>query len=134
MRTKEEIVKAIIEYFEANGDIFNDCINELDDWNGYLGDDRMYPMEEFDDFFHNDNPMRLMYIAFYGNFNPNHNYFYFNGYGNLMSSDYLDYSDRLDKYFVDDLLENRGRVYSIDDNDELSALFDELEAEEDGEE
>ena len=41
-RTAEEITTDIIEYFEKNGDIFTDCIEELDSNNGYLGHSRYY--------------------------------------------------------------------------------------------
>lgn len=36
-------------YFEENEEIFNACIEELDSYNGYLGDDRYYPMDELDE-------------------------------------------------------------------------------------
>ena len=127
MRTKEEIVNAIIEYFKDNEDIFNECIGELDWWNGYLGDDKMYPMDELDELLFHFKPLDLLRLAFNGDFNPNGEYFYFNGYGNLMSSWELDYSDHCDEYFVEALLENRAHIDAIVDNEELSALFDELE-------
>ena len=63
----------------------------------------------------------------YGEFNPNRYYFYFNGYGNLVSSDYKDYTHKLDEYFINDLLENRSYIDSIKNDEELTALFDELE-------
>lgn len=30
----------IIAWFKENEEVFNDCIEELDSYNGYLGDDR----------------------------------------------------------------------------------------------
>ena len=33
-RTPEDITADIIEYFENNEDIFNDCMEELDSYNG----------------------------------------------------------------------------------------------------
>ena len=47
----------------------------------------------------------------HGAFCPNREYFYYNGYGNLVSTDYKDYSDRLDEYFIEQLYENRGRLH-----------------------
>lgn len=52
-------------------------------------------------------------------------------YGNLVSSDYKDYSDYLDDYFIDSLLENRSYL-NIDTD--IAALLDELENAEQGEE
>ena len=63
----------------------------------------------------------------YGMFNPNRNYFYFNGYGNLVSSDYKDYSDKLDEYAIEEMSENRNYIDSIENDNILSGLFDELE-------
>ncbi|MBP3447776.1 MAG: hypothetical protein J6K51_02005 [Clostridia bacterium] len=58
----------------------------------------------------------------------NRDYFYYNGYGNLVSSDYKDYSTHLDNYAVEAMSENRSYIDSIDNDEELTALFDELEA------
>ena len=144
-RTTEEITADIIEYFENNEDIFNDCIEELDNYNGYLSDDRYYSMDELDELHNGIEPIELLRRAFfgydeetyttdrdgsktYGAFNPNRDYFRYNGYGNLVSAYYKDYSGQLDKYAVESMSENRHYVDTIDDNEELSALFDELEA------
>lgn len=144
---KQQTIEKIIEFFEENEDIFNDCIEELDGYNGYLGDDRYYDMEMLNEFYNGTEPTEILYRAFYGrddenwyvdssgnkiygSFNPNRNYFYYNGYGNLVSCDYKDYSDKLDEYFIEQLQENRNNIYAIDDNEELAELFDELEQEE----
>ena len=144
-RTTEEITDDIIEYFENNEDIFNDCMEELDSYNGYLGDDRYYLMDELDELHNGTEPSELLRRAFYGYdeetyttdrdgnktfgaFNPNRDYFRYNGYGNLVSADYKDYTGMLDKYAVESMSENRNYIDSIDDNEDLTALFDELEA------
>lgn len=141
---REQTIKKILEYFESNEEIFNQCIEELDSDNGFLGDDRYYEMEMLKDFYHGIDPIELLQRAYfgrdddnwhtdsrgekvYGAFNPNRDYFYHNGYGNLVSSDYKDYSAHLDEWTIDDMLENRQHIDSIDNNTELSALFDELE-------
>lgn len=137
----------IIEYFKKNEDVFNSCIEELDSYNGYLGDDRYYLMEELDEFYMNTPVMEMLFRVFYGHddddyttdesgekhyseFNPNRTHFHYNGYGNLVSSDYKDYSDHLDHYAIDEMKDYRSHINSIDDDPELSELFDELEQEE----
>lgn len=144
-RTPEEVTAAIIEYFEKNGDIFTDCIEELDSYNGYLGDDRYYSMDELDEFYRDSDPLEILRRAYYGRdddtwttdsngdrtygeFNPNREYFYYNGYGNLVSSDYKDYSALLDNWTIEAMSENRCYIDGIDESEELTALFDELEA------
>ena len=143
-RTKEIVIADIIQYFKENEDIFNDCMEELDGYNGYLGDDRYYYMEDLSEFYHGQDPIEILTRAFYGHdddtwetdrngnkiygeFNPNRDYFYYNGYGNLVSSDYKDYSDKLDHWAIEEMSNNRRYIYSIGDDEELAALFDELE-------
>ena len=143
-RTKEAIIADIIQYFNENEGVFNDCMEELDSYNGYLGDDRYYDMEELNDLYSGQEPQEILFRDFYGfdadtwttdssgnkeygAFNPNRNYFYFNGYDNLVSSDYKDYSDKLDGYAIEEMSENRNYIDSIENDDILSGLFDELE-------
>ena len=143
-RTKEQITNAIITYFENNEDIFNDCIEELDSYNGYLNDDRYYTMDMLNEFYQSTEPTELLYRVFYGydedsyttdsngnrthsEFNPNREYFRFNGYGNLVSANYKDYSAHLDSYAIESMSENRQYIDSIENDEELIALFDELE-------
>lgn len=146
-RTPEEITADIITYFENNEDVFNDCLEELDSYNGYLGDYRYYSMDELDEFYRDSDPLEILRRAYYGRdddtwttdsngnktygeFNPNRDYFYYNGYGNLVSSDYKDYSAHLDHYAIEAMSENRSYIDTIADDDELTALFDELEQDE----
>ena len=42
MENKKEL---LMELFENDVDLFNSTIEELDGYNGYLGDDRYYEME-----------------------------------------------------------------------------------------
>ncbi len=142
---KTEITNRIINYFREHEETYIEAIEELDSYNGYLGDDRYYNMDELDELYRGTEPTEILYRAFYGHnddcwytdssgnkiygaFNPNRAYFYFNGYGNLVSTDYKDYSDKLDEYLIESMSENRYYINAIDDDDELSTLFDELEA------
>ncbi len=141
---ENKTIEKIITYFEENEDIFNSCIEELDSYNGYLGDNRYYEMEFINEFYDSTKPLELLERAYfgrdddnwttdnngnktYGEFNPNREYFYYNGYGNLVSSDYKDYSAQLDHYVIEDMSENRKYIDTIEEYEKLSALFDELE-------
>ena len=143
-RTKKAIIADIIQYFKENEDVFNDCMEELDSCNGYLGDDRYYNMDEFDDLHSGTEPLEILRRAFYGYdedtyttdgsgnkiygaFNPSREYFRYNGYGNLVSAYYKDYSDKLDGYAIEAMSEDRNYIDSIENDDALSGLFDELE-------
>lgn len=147
---KENTIEKIIAYFEENEEIFNNCIEELDSYNGYLGDNRYYLMEDINEFYNNAEPLDLLQRAYfgrddtwttdasgnktYGEFNPNREYFYYNGYGNLVSSDYKDYSAHLGEYAIEEMIENRSYIDSIESDEILTALFDEVERGEDDEE
>lgn len=140
---KEKTIEKIINYFSENEEIFNACIEELDSYSGYLGDDRYYYMEDLNEFYNGVDPIELLNRAYFGHdadnwhtdahgdkiydaFNPNREYFTYNGYGNLISTNYKDYSDHLDAWAVIEMNDYRQYVDSIEDHDELSALFDEL--------
>lgn len=144
---KDTIIEKIIDFFKENEELFNSCIEELDGYNGFLGDNRYYPMEELNELYRDTKPLEMLYRVFYGRdddtwttdahgeksygeFNPNRDYFYYNGYGNLVSSDYKDYSAYLDHYAIEDMSNNRRWIDSIEDDEELSSLFDELEEDE----
>lgn len=135
----ETKIKALLEFFRENEDLFNETIEELDSYNGYLGDDRYYLMEELPEFYRDTDPIELLQRVFfggdlynyttdesgrirYGAFNPNRNYFTYNGYGNLLSTNYKDYSAHLDKWFITALMENADYLYL---NEEVAAKIQE---------
>lgn len=144
---RERVVEKIVEYFKENESVFNDCIEELDSYNSYLGDDRYYYMDELDELYSDVEPSEVLARAFYGYdaeswttdahgnrtheaFNPNREYFTFNGYGNLVSADYKDYSAYLDEFAVEEMANNRRWIDTIESYAELSELFDLLEEDE----
>lgn len=141
---KQKAVDAILDFFKENEDIFNECMEALDGWDGYLGDDRYFDMSELSEFYREADPIDLLNQAYFGynldswhedshgeriynSFNPNRDYFRYNGYGNLCSTDWKDYSDHLDNYAVEKMQKNRNHVDAINNNKELADLFDELE-------
>lgn len=133
---REEAVTKIREYFENNEEEFNEAIEELDGYNGYLGDDRYYDMVELDEFYHDTLPSELLMRVYYGHdeksgesseFCPNREYFRYNGYGNLVSADYKDYSDHLDDYFVEEYIDNIADMWNIPS--EVQEIIDAIEEE-----
>lgn len=143
-RRYSDIENDIISYFRDNEDIFNEAIEELDSYNGYLADDRYYAMDDLDEILSGNDAITLLQRAYFGHdedswhtdssgnkiydsFNPNREFFRFNGYGNLVSADYKDYSAFLDSYCIEAMQEHRNNIYSIDNCEELRRLFDELE-------
>lgn len=112
------LVNELLAYYKENTEEFVSDIEELDSWNGYLGGDKVIPMDELDDFYPEVEPSEILRRAFFGydepyaqfeirsSFNPNREYFYLNGYGNLVSTDERDYSGYLDEDFVKNIIDN----------------------------
>lgn len=131
----DAIINTIIEWFEENQEVFTDCIEELDNYNGYLGDERYYDMYDLEEFVNGGNVIDWLNRAYFGHdennadssFCPNRDYFRFNGYGNLISSDWKDYSDMLDVWAVKDMNDNRQYIDTIEQYSELAKMFDSLE-------
>ena len=69
----EEIVELHNRYCEAAG----------------YEDDRIYSMYELDEILEGRTPTDILLRGFYGDFRPQHDFFWFNGYGNLESADYI---------------------------------------------
>ena len=129
MNNKKE---ALLELFKNDSELFNDTIEELDNYNGYLGDDRYYDMDVLPEILNGIDAIDLLNRAYFGrddenwrtdahgdkiynSFNPNRVFFYFNGYGNLCSANFRDYSARLDDYFIDEIIENQNHLYLDDE-------------------
>lgn len=100
-------VERIKEYLEGLNDwdliaIWNECCGN---------DDCVYPMDELDEQLGRMSPSEILRASFYGDINPNDDYFKFNGRGNLAStntlSDWVDiedlarYIDETENYFGD---------------------------------
>lgn len=143
-RTAEEVINEIIDFFKENPITFNNCIEELDDYNGYLGDRRYFEMEDINEFFSDSEPIDILYRTYYGGdedsatitedgtkrygeFNPMRDFYYFNGYGNLISSDFKNYEDFIEPYTIEEMKKCRRVINNIYYNDKLTELFDELE-------
>lgn len=133
----------LLSYYKENTEDFNKDIEELDDWNGYLCDDRVIPMEELlDDYYQDVDPLTLLRRAFYGYdeddstlekkapFNPNRNYFYVNGLGNLVSTDQQDYSKYLGEDFVEEIIKSASDLTLSPGTQEI---IEDYEEENDGE-
>ena len=109
------------EILEGDTDAFVDACEELDNWNGFLGDTRCYDMDEIDEFF--SRPSELLDKM--DDFQYSDEYFYFTGYSNVSTTDdkYDHYSD---DFSVDDVLDALIENYShvdIYNNDTLDNLL-----------
>jgi hypothetical protein len=98
---------------------------EYNNENDYC-DDNIYYMDEFDEIFNGCTPWEIARTCFYsGKFCPANNYFWFNGYGNAESSDYI--TDKIDiDEIAEYIIDNNNSLY----NDKIQEILDEEETEE----
>lgn len=111
-------------------EISEEVMNDLYGLYGYeycadnCPDDCLYDMSEFDELMSGMTPSDLARCIFFGNFNPNHDYFYFNGYANLESWEWSVaeyYKDNIDEPYFLNYLEEHGYLdeYEVtEDEDE----------------
>lgn len=117
-------------------------------WNNYAEqanyqDDMIYEMSEFDYYYESYSPSEIANAIVCGSdegrenstFNVNRDYFYFNGYGNPVSLDYIGYFDMSDKYLCSIIDEDALADYIIEYEDalgcdDLQDVLDEAEDEE----
>ena len=135
------LAETLLIYYQEHEDDFNHDIEELDSWNGILGDRRVMQMDMLDEIYQGKEATEILRRAYfghdddswhdengervYGEFNPNRDYFYFNGYGNLISTDERDYSDYIDLYYTQDIIDNEFHLDLSDGAQEIIDNYDE---------
>lgn len=123
----EEKIKAIIEEMD-DGDkiaLWNESCYECN-----CGDDEICDMQDFDELMSDNTPSEIASRIFYGGgFNPNHDYFAFDGYANLVSFDFTD--DEGSPFYIDDLVDRIVRNENAFGNDEIAAVLNGEDDEED---
>lgn len=88
MKTYDEKVEAIKNIIEGMDEsdavaLHNEYCYETNNY-----DNEIIEMERFDEICEGMTPSDIANHIFYGDFNPNHDYFHYNGYGNFESTDY----------------------------------------------
>lgn len=139
--TREQAIHNYVE--QLNGDDLAYLLQHMNSYDGCFEEAIYYDMDEFDEFMSNYTPMELAQIIYFGEFNPNNDYFRFNAYGNLESADWPDIVAEAED-LVDEIIYHLVNCYSGDtpwpDLDDLvyadnDTVFNEdyEEVEEDGE-
>lgn len=107
-------------------------IESVDEWNDLLDGEHRLPMECLADWYPHttDGTNDLIQALYYGHddesegqFDPNKRYFFLDGYGNIVSTDFKDYEYELDDIALCDDLDRADELIVYP---ELKALFEEL--------
>lgn len=100
-----------------------DIVGQLNGLNGSFETYALYNMEDFDTIMEGYTPIEVVQRTFFGDFNPNDDYFYFNSYANLESiteNDMFDHFEMIIDEVVDSMIYNYNDLYI--DNNELNDL------------
>ena len=109
-----------------------DIVGQLNGLNGSFETYTLYDMDDFDLVMGEGyTPTELAERIFFGDFNPNDDYFYFNSYGNLESITECDMSDHFEiiiDEIIDSMLYHYDDLYIDDDNlnDLIGRYLDEM--------
>lgn len=85
MMNREQAIENYVN--QMNGVELRDLVTDLSVNEGAFSDLEWFDMCNFDDYMEGRTPTEIADMIFFGDFNPNHDYFRFNGYGNLESAD-----------------------------------------------
>lgn len=127
--TQEQKQRAIEEILDNLADheivdvnnAYQECVN---------GDKYIYSTDDFDELMDGMTPTEIANRVAFGDYNPYHMWFWFNGYGNIVSGDY---PDRADGWFASDISE-----YAVENdedfgNSDIREILDENEEEDEDE-
>lgn len=85
-RAIEEILDNLADHEIVDvNNAYQECVNG--------GDKYIYSTDEFDELMTGKTPSEIANMVAFGDYNPYHMWFWFNGYGNVVSSDYPDNAD-----------------------------------------
>lgn len=104
--------------------------NQYCDEAGYA-DDEIFDMDMLNEMLTGKDPDEILRMAFYGDFRPCDEYFRFNGYANLESTDYPGRKGWIPVDEIADYIVENDEDF---DNDDLRDLMDEIEEENEEEE
>ena len=86
-----------------------EMVREVNGWDGSLGEFEYHEMEQINELFQSVEPLEILRMAQFGEFNCNDDYFTINDYGNL-----------------DSILENDFHGELIDNSKEITKRYNEL--------
>ena len=136
--TREQAITTYVEHL-SKGELV-ELLQHMNSYDGCFEDCVYYDMAEFDEFMSKYSPMEIAQLIWFGEFNPNYDYFRFNGYGNLESANWRDIEAEADD-LKEDIIDHLVNYYSGDtpwsdlddivDADDDAIFNDDLEEEED---
>ena len=109
--TREEAIKSYVEHL--SGEDLAVLLQHMNGYDGCFEESTYYDMDSFDEFMSNCTPTEIARMIYFGEFNPNDDYFRFDGYGNLESANWGDVV-AVAEDLVDDILDHLVNHYDGD--------------------
>ena len=109
--TREQAIRNYVE--RLIGDDLAYLLQYMNGYDGCFEESVYYDMDSFDEIMSGYTPSEIARMIFFGDFNPNNDYFRFNGYGNLESADWPDVV-AVAEYLVDDIIYHLVNCYNGD--------------------
>ena len=140
--TREQAITTYVE--NLSKDELVELLHYMNAYDGFLKDCVYYDMAEFDEILSADTPLEIAQMIFFGDFNPDHDFFRFNASGNLESANWRDVEAEAEdlKYDIIDHLVNyysgdtpwAGLDYLVDADDDtlFNDDLEEVDEEEEG--
>ena len=132
MITRAMIVEKMENYLRDNIEEARDIVAQANSWDGSLEELAVYSMYEFDEIIEcrDLSPTELICKVQYGDFNPNDDYFTFDGLDNLVS--YKDYEyEELIRDNIPEIVERyidiSGHIYADAEMEALIEAYDEID-------
>ena len=130
--SKEDFINYIenrmIDYWKTHNESFSRVCEDLDSYDGFLDDNRCYPMDELDDLLCGKKPSEVLQMVDTDNFNYNDDFFYYDKIYGIRSTNekdyynYVDYSDVFDK-----LIDNYGKIFDYRYGNAYCILFNDVD-------
>ena len=121
------IEKRMTDYWKAHNDSFSRVCEDLDSYDGFLDDDRLYPMDELDDLLYDKKPSEVLQMVDTDNFNYNDDYFYYDIYGIRSTNEKEYYNDVSYSEVFEKLTDNYGKLFNYRYGNAYCILFNDVD-------
>ena len=109
--TREEAIRNYVE--NLSKDELVELLQHMNAYDGCFEDAVYYDMAAFDELLDGYTPLEIAQMIYFGNFNPNVDYFRFDAYGNLESANWKDVEAEAED-LKDDIVDHLTHYYSGD--------------------
>lgn len=117
----------MIDYWKAHNESFSRVCEELDSWDGFLGDNRVYPMGELDDLLGDKKSSEVLQMVDTDNFNYNDDYFYYDIYGIRSTNEKEYFNDVNYSEVFEKLTDNYGQIFDYRYGNAYCILFNDVD-------